>query len=204
MKQHDDIQQGSPEWHQKRKGKVTGTMLKKIMGSAKTRDDAKYEIIAARLTVGLEDDSENAMDRGTRLEPEAIDAFIFETGKKVEITGFCEDDDDPTICNSPDGLIPEENAAVEVKCMGGKNHVKMWLKNEVPDEYEWQVVQYFVINPKLKRMYFIGYNPDIEVHPLHIITIEREEIDEKVKEAKIAQKEFLAEVNEELAKIIKL
>jgi len=179
-------------------------MLKKIMGSAKTRDDAKYEIIAARLTVGLEDDSENAMDRGTRLEPEAIDAFIFETGKKVEITGFCEDDDDPTICNSPDGLIPEENAAVEVKCMGGKNHVKMWLKNEVPDEYEWQVVQYFVINPKLKRMYFIGYNPDIEVHPLHIITIEREEIDEKVREAKIAQKEFLAEVNEELAKIIKL
>lgn len=203
MKNHDNIKQGSPEWHQIRKGKVTGTALKKIMGTPRAREEAYYEIIAERLTVGLDDDNENPMDRGTRLEPEAIAAFEFETGKKVEITGFCEDDDDPMICNSPDGLIPKENAAVEVKCMGGKNHVKMWLKNEVPDDYEWQVVQYFVLNKKLEVLYFIGYNPDIETHPLHIIEVRREEIQAKIDEAKTAQKAFLAEVNETLEKLIK-
>lgn len=203
MKNHDNIKQGSPEWHQIRKGKVTGTALKKIMGTARAREEAFYEIIAERLTVGLGDEPENAMDRGTRLEPEAVDAFIFETGKKVEITGFCEDDDDPMICNSPDGLIPDENAAVEIKCMGGKNHVKMWLTNQVPDDYEWQVVQYFVLNKTLERLYFVGYNPDIEVHPLHIITVERAEIEPKIVEAKEAQKVFLAEVNETLKKLIK-
>lgn len=203
MKNHDNIKQGSPEWHQIRKGKVTGTALKKIMGTARAREEAFYEIIAERLTVGLGDESENAMDRGTRLEPEAVATFEFETGKKVEITGFCEDDDDPMICNSPDGLIPKENAAVEVKCLGGKNHVKMWLTNQVPDDYEWQVVQYFVLNKKLETLYFIGYNPDIPAHPLHVIEIKRAEIQEKIDLAKTAQKEFLAEVNAKLETIIK-
>lgn len=204
MKNHDNIKQGSPEWHQIRKGKVTGTTLKSIMGTPRARQEAIYEIIAERLTVGLDDDMENAMDRGTRLEPDAIAHFEFETGKKVDRTGFCEDDDDPMICNSPDGLIPKENAAVEVKCMGGKNHVKMWLTNQVPDDYEWQVVQYFVLNQKLKRLYFVGYNPDIPAHPMHVIEVEREAIQQKIDLAKVSQKEFLAEVNAILTTLIKM
>ena len=86
--------------------------------------------------------------------------------------------------------------------MGGKNHVKMWLTNKVPDEYEWQVVQYFVVNEKLEKLYFVGYNPDIPTHPLHIIEVNRETILEDIKNAKVAQKVFLGEVEDIIKKLI--
>lgn len=203
MKRHNNIKQGTDEWHHIRKGKITGTTLKAIMGTPKARKDAFYEIIAERLTVGNPDSEyENPMDRGTRLEPEAISTFEFETGLQVDRTGFCEDDTNPFISNSPDGLIGESEA-VEVKCMGGKNHVKMWLTNEVPDEYQWQVVQYFVVNPKLEKLYFVGYNPDIPAHPLHIIEETREGNSVNIAIAKSAQEEFINEVDEVLKTIIK-
>lgn len=205
MKKYNEIDQRSDEWHHIRKGKITGTVLKAIMGTPKARQDAMYEVIAERLTVGVdsEGDYESPMDRGTRLEPDAISMFELMTGKTVEQTGFCEDDTNAFIANSPDGLIGD-NEAVEAKCMGGKNHVKMWLTNEVPDEYEWQVVQYFVVNEKLEKLYFIGYNPDITIHPLHIIEVDRVQIADKIETARGAQQVFLNLVEEKLKDIIKL
>lgn len=202
MKKHN-IEQRTEEWHHLRKGKITGTTLKGIMGTPKARQSAIYEIVAERLTVGVETDYENAMDRGLRLESEAIAIFELETGKQVETIGFCEDESNPMIANSPDGLIGEDEA-VEIKCLEGKGHIKMWLTNEVPDEYEWQVVQYFIVNENLKKLYFVGYNPDIPVHPLHIIEIERKEIDDKIYKAKKSQEVFLQEVEAILSTIIKL
>lgn len=200
MKKHN-LTQGTEEWHQMRKGKMSGTVLKSIMGTPKARQEALYEMIAERLTVGVEMDYENPMDRGTRLEPDAITLFELKTGKDVERVGFCEDEDNASIGNSPDGLIGSEEA-IEVKCMGGKNHVKMWLTNELPDEYVWQVVQYFIVNPELKTLYFVGYNPDIPIHPTHIIEVKREEIEEKITHAKTQQNIFLKEVETVLSKII--
>lgn len=201
MRKYNNIQQGTDEWHQIRKGKITGTTLKAIMGTPKARQDAIYELIAERLTVGVDGDYENAMERGTRLEPDAIAIFELEMGKQVERTGFCEHDDYPLICNSPDGLIGEKEA-IETKCMGGKNHVKMWLTNQIPDEYEWQAIQYFVVNDKLEKLYFVGYNPDIPTHPIHIIELNRSEIVDKIEEAKAAEYDFLKQVEGELSKII--
>lgn len=203
MRKHNDIEQGTEAWHHIRKGKITGTTLKAIMGTPKARKDAVYEIIAERLTVGVDMDYENPMDRGTRLEPEAISAFEFETGKTVERTGFCEHDENSLIAYSPDGIISDEED-VEVKCMGGKNHVKMWLTNEVPDDYFWQVVQAFVVNPKLQKRNFVGYNPDIPTHPLHIIEVKRYEVEGEIELARERQDEFLGEVEAELSKIITL
>ncbi len=198
-----DIEQRTDEWHHLRKGKITGTTLKAIMGTPKARQEAIYEILAERLTIGIDDEFENAMDRGNRLEPDAIAEFELETGKTVERVGFCEDDDNAMICNSPDGLIGETEA-IEAKCMGGKNHVKMWLTNKVPDEYEWQVVQYFIVNEKLEKLYFVGYNPDIPVHSLHIIEVKREEIALDIENARKSQEAFLQEVDSILSTLIEL
>lgn len=203
MKKHNDIEQGTDEWHHLRKGKVTGTTLKAIMGTPKAYQDAIYELVAERLTVGPDNDEENAMDRGTRLESDAISMFEFETGKKVEKVGFCEDDTNPLIANSPDGLIGETEA-VEAKCPGGKNYVKMWLTNQIPDEYEWQAVQYFIVNPKLHKLYFIGYRPEITIHPLHIIILNRKDVEERILLARKKQEEFIVKVEEILSKLIKL
>lgn len=204
MKKHS-MEQGSPEWFQARKGKITGTVLKAIMGTKSRRQDAIYEIIAQRLTLGVEKDvdPENPMARGNRLEPDAIKMFEFETNMKVDRIGLAEMEDDASMAQSPDGLIGDD-AAIEVKCMGGKNHVKMWLTDQIPDDYYWQVVQYFVVNPELKKLYFVGYNPDIPMHKLHIITVDRASIETSIKEAHDAEKAFLMEVNSILSTLIKM
>jgi putative phage-type endonuclease len=202
----NNVEQRSPEWHQLRKTNITGTVLKGIMGTARARQEAIYESIANHLTIGVDDEEyENPMERGTRLEPDAIAEFEFLTGKSVEKVGFCESEEIEGVAQSPDGYIKDTNdtEAIEVKSMGGKNHVKLWLTNEVPDEYEWQVVQYFVVNEKLKKLYFVGYNPQIPTHPLHTIEILRENIESKITEAKEKQKIFIQEVESILKNIIK-
>lgn len=199
-----NVEQRSPEWEQLRKTRITGTMVKNIMGTPRARKEAFYEAIANRLTIGVEEDYENAMDRGTRLEPDAIATFELETGKSVERVGFCESNDNEAIAMSPDGYVKDTNytEAVEAKCMGGKNHVKLWLENEVPDEYYWQVVQYFVVNDELQTLYFIGYNPDIPAHPLHVIEVKRDVVLSSIEKSRIEQETFLEEVNVKLKEII--
>lgn len=200
MKRKDSIVQGTDAWHHIRKGKISGTVLKQIMGTPKARQDALWELISERLCKGLPEE-ENAMERGHRLEPEALAAFEYETGKIVERTGFVEDDDNSFIAQSPDGLIGETEA-VEVKCPGGRNYVKAWLTNEVPDEYYWQVIQYFVVNSKLETLHFVLYNPDIPVHPLHVIKVQRESLTEDIAKARDEQLKFLHEVDDKLSGIV--
>ena len=203
MKKHN-VEQRSSKWFQLRKTRITGTTLKGLMGTAKARQEAIYETIANRLKVGIDDEYENAMDRGTRLEPDAIKMFEFETNKSVEEIGMCESDENSAIAQSPDGYIAntKDTEAIEVKCLMGKNYVKMWLTNEVPDEHKWQVIQYFVVNDKLKKLYFVGFNPEIPIHALHIIEVERDEV--LVEKAKKAQLIFIQEVEAILQTIISI
>ena len=201
MKTFDKIIQQTDEWFQKRKGKITGTVLKDIMGTPYKRSEAIYEMIGDILAEGVEDQSENAMARGNRLEGEARAMFGFYQSKSVKETGIAEKDDNRQIASSPDGLIGE-NEALEIKCMGRKNHVKFWLTNKVPDEYEWQVIQYFIVNPKLEKLYFVGYHPEITIHPMHILEVKRDSIQTKILTAEKAQLAFLTEVKSILSTII--
>lgn len=200
--------QKSPEWQQVRKGVVTGTTLKQIMGGAKAYDSAFYEIVSERLTVGLdEEEYESDIDRGNRLEPEAIAEFELETGLVVEKIGFAESDSSKFVGQSPDGLIGETEA-IEVKCPAGKNHVRIWFTDQVPEvsgcDYKDQVVMYFVVNDKLQKLYFVSYNPKIPVHPLHIIEVTRESIAEDIEIAKQKVTEFLEKVEAKMSEIITL
>lgn len=202
------IDQRSPEWEQLRKTHITGTVLRGLMGTPYARQEMFYEIIANRLTVGVDSDTEyeNPMDRGTRLEPDAVAMFEIETGKKVEQIGFCQSEEMENVAQSPDGYIFDSNdtEALEIKSMGGKNHVKLWFENKVPAEYWWQVIQYFVVNEKLLKLYFVGFNPNIPIHPLHIIEVNKEDVLLDIAKAKRAQEVFLQEVNEKLKEIITL
>lgn len=195
------IPQQSPAWLQLKKGKISGTQLKGLMGTPKARQEALYDIIGERLKVGIDDEYEHPIDRGNRLEPFAVAAYEMEMGTAVDRTGFCQKDGEDHVGNSPDGLIGE-TGALEIKCPEHKNHIKYWLTNEIPDDYIWQVVQYFVVNEKLEWCDFVSYNPDIPVHPLHIIRVTREELADKIAEAESKEKVFLDEVNSILSGII--
>ena len=71
------------DWLIARRGKITGSALKDIIVKRGTgKKIGFYKLIAERLAIpdGTE---ESAMDRGTRLEIEALERFEKETGKTV-------------------------------------------------------------------------------------------------------------------------
>lgn len=139
------------------------------------------------------------MDRGHRLEEEAIEIFEKKTGKKVERVGFCLHDQYDCIASSPDGLIKSKGKyteAVEIKCLNSAMHLKALLENEIPSEYELQALQYFIVNDDLKKLHFVFYDPRIACRPYHAIELNREDIKEDIEKYREYQIDTINEVNE--------
>ena len=201
------MQQRSPEWFDARKGHITGTGLKKVIGRKDSQESYFYEILAERLAISDGSEAESAMDRGVRLENEALEAFEKKTGNIVESVGFIESSENQGIGCSPDGLIrkgKKYTGSIEVKCLNSGNHLRAWIEDKIPDEYMPQIIQAFIVNNDLQTMWSVFYDPRIKQHPLHIIKTERKEIAETIKEYKEAEEKFLERIDEALSKIVKI
>jgi predicted phage-related endonuclease len=188
-------------WLIARRGKITGTRLKDIINKRGTgKKKGFYEIIAERVAVVPDgEDLEKPMDRGHRLEEEAIQRFSIEYALMVdtELVMWMRDDDE-NIAVSPDGTVSEE-AAVEVKCLNSASHIEAWLTKEIPSEYAEQVMQYFVVNPKLKKLYFVFYDPRIPCRDFFVIEVKRNE--EEVTKYLECERIALLEINEIVEKL---
>jgi len=182
------------QWLEERKGKVTGTRLKDLILKRGTKPKIGfYEIIAERIAIPASE--ENAMDRGKRLEDEGMERFIKETGKKVNTDlVLWQREDNEHIAVSPDGYIGKTEA-VEVKCLSSARHIEAYLTQEIPNDFEYQVLQYFVVNDDLKKLYLVFYDPRMPKDFFWIET-KRKDINEKVKECLELEKESLAKIKE--------
>lgn len=182
------------EWLEARLGRITGTRA----GSLLSKRDKKplkafYELIAER--VAIPHDGENVMDRGLRLEDEAIERFKEVTGKKVNTDlVICYRDDDANIAYSPDGLIGKTED-VEVKCLNSAAHIEALLTKEVPSEYEAQITQGFVVNDKLKTRYMVFYDPRMP-KDFFYLTISRNDVQDRITEFLEMEREILRKVAE--------
>lgn len=184
------------DWLIARRGKITGSSLKDIIVKRGTgKKIGFYKLIAERLAIP-EGTEENAMDRGTRLELEALERFEKETGKKVDNSlVIWSRDDNASIAISPDGII-SETEAVEVKCLASERHIQALLEDKVPDDYWEQVLQYFAVNEKLETLYFAMYDPRLYKKDFFYFTITREQVQEEVAYILDYQKQILAEVEQ--------
>ena len=182
-------------WLEARRGKITGSRLKDIIVKRGTGYKIGfYELIAERIAVAP--DGENAMDRGTRLEEEAVTRFMQETGKKVDTSlVIWTRDDNESIAVSPDGFIGKKEA-VEAKCLASARHIEAWLTKEVPYEYEEQAIQYFIVNKDLQTLHFVFFDPRIPAKDYFVIEIKREKVKEKIEEYLEYQKKVLEEVDQ--------
>lgn len=171
---------------------------------------AFYELVAERL--GVPADDEFPMERGTRLEKEAIERFRKETGKEVDDSLLMWlREDNPGIAISPDGVIVPKKKSVkiteacEVKCLKSSLHIKAYIENKIPEEYEDQALHYFVVNDDLKTLYFILFDPRFDMFrgtesrkkPLDYIVFElhREKLAEQIKTRLAEQIAVLEEVD---------
>jgi putative phage-type endonuclease len=200
-----NCEQRTPEWHECRLGKITGTGLKKLV-STRSRSDFFYEILAERLTTEVEE-VETALQRGVNYEAEALKEFEKFSGKIVNQAGFCQSSKNEWIGYSPDGIIKigkKYSEDIEIKCPASKTHLKIWLENKIPEEYDAQIIQAFIVNPDLKKRYFISYDSRISIHPIHVIEVSRSEVEEKIAEYEKLEREFIDEINAKLEELLKL
>ena len=173
--------QGSEEWKKQRLGKFTASEISRLIfkkGSltqgAKTYVMEKVmEVITG---IPAKDFSNDAMDRGNELEPDAKQLYEFSTGRWVADCGFIELDADTG--GSPDGLIDSDGVA-EVKCPKLTIHYGYGTiqsddgfeqKNK---EYYWQMMHNMLCTNR-KWCDFISYNPDAP-HRLFIYRLNRNE-----------------------------
>lgn|SRR3990167_2030867 len=200
-----NVEQGSDEWLDYRKGKISGTMLTQMYSSRGTKKIGFYELIAERLAVPRDD--EDRMSRGLRLEEEALELFTKKTKKKIVRDGIWVHDKYPDIIISPDAAVPTKKKghyeeAVEVKCLSSARHLQAVIEDKVPSEFEAQMMQYFIVNTNLQNLYFVFYDPSVVSVPLHIIKVTRKELGDlpgKFLEFQLQQLEEVSEIIEKLA-----
>lgn len=145
-----ELDQGSNEWLQLRKSKVTATDAPIIMGAShwKTKLQLYHEKTDHEYTTPINE----RMQRGLDLEPHARDLFTLKTGIHVEPKVVVKD----WAMASLDGLNELGNVAVEIKCPGNLDHQSA-LKGYVPEHYFPQL-QHQMYVCGLKKMYYFSFD----------------------------------------------
>ncbi|KAF0128235.1 MAG: exo [Bacteroidetes bacterium] len=170
-----NLTQRTSAWHQIRLGKVTGSRMKTIFSSNNL--PLIYELIAEEISQSWDETYVSAaMQRGIDLEPLAREAYCYTTGREIHDFGFITSDELPYIGVSPDGATSDLTHAIEIKCPDTKNHVAYLATRQLPKEYQYQALTYFIAIPQLQSLDFVSYDPRFSIKALHILTITREEM----------------------------
>ena len=74
-------------------------------------------------------------------------------------------------------------------------HYEAWLTKKIPDEYEYQVLQYFIVNDKLKLLYFVFYDPSMP-KDFFFLEVKRSEVQEQVEQYLELERQTLKEIAE--------
>jgi len=180
-------------WLEARLGKVTGSKLNGLINKRGTeKKKGFYELIAERVAIPATE--ERPMERGLRLEEEAMERFEKETKKKVDKSlVLWVDEENESIAISPDGFIGKTEA-IEVKCLNSANHIEAWLTQEIPDEYYFQKLQYFIVNPKLKTLYFTFYDDRIPAKDFFYLIVNRSELEVEIERYRKEELELILEI----------
>lgn len=139
------MEQGTDAWKAARLGKVTASRVADVVARTKTgwaasRANLMAALICERLTGQPQDGYTNdAMRWGIETEPQARDAYAFQTDYDVEQVGFI---DHPRIAMSgasPDGMVGADGL-VEIKCPTSATHIDFLLSGAIPDKYLKQMM----------------------------------------------------------------
>lgn len=196
------LQQNSEAWREWRKGKITGSRLGDIIVKrGNGRKLGFYEVLAERLAIATDSDNVDAMARGHELESPALTAFEEHTGITVsrESVVWVSDFNEHIAC-SPDGEINDEEAT-EVKCLSSAKHLQAYFEQKIPSDYEEQVAQYFIVNEKLQALHVIFYDPRIPAKPVHVIIVNRVDIEDDIETYKAYELEALEDINNKIIEL---
>lgn len=154
---HKDIIQGTEEWHELRRGKLTASHATAI-ANKKSGLNTYIEDIIESLICEREHFENEHTRRGNELEPIARIKYEFETGSRVEEVGFVQ------YCEfsgfSPDGLIGEDGG-LEIKCRNNKKHLRLLRGGKIESSTIWQIQQSLFMSGR-KWWDFVSYNKNFK------------------------------------------
>ena len=175
-------------------------------------NDSIYKLIAQRIAKPInpndytlpEGATYSAMLRGQILEEEARELISEKLGKNIIPGRVWQSEENEYMICSPDGEFEDETEAVEIKCLDSWKVVKAYYEKHPPSEYKPQILQYFVVNDKLKKLYFCIYsdvfsNPDLG---LQIFELNREDYKEEIEIVKRVENATLELVEKEAQKLM--
>jgi putative phage-type endonuclease len=194
------VEQGTAEWHELRRGKVTASRVADILAKTKTgasasRQNYLIELALQRTTKTIEPSYTNAaMEWGTATEPQARVAYEVASNNFVDQVAFI---DHPSIKGfgcSPDGIVGE--GLIEIKCPNSATHWEYYKAKEPPKKYFIQM-QAQMACTGAKWCDFVSFDPRMpERSQLLIVNVPRDSEFIVYMEAEI--KQFLNEVETEV------
>lgn len=159
MVEHD-VEQGSPEWFEVRKGKMTASKATAIGNYGKGLETYIIEMMAESMSSGEKDGFKSKdTERGNLYEPIARKVYALETGLDVRQVGFIEYNE--FVGCSPDGLMDLEDGGLEIKCPDDTKYFKYLLngEEEIDSGYIWQIQMNLLITGR-KWWDLVIYNPN--------------------------------------------
>ena len=114
MPEYLEFEQGTPEWHEARRGVATASRFKDVLakGQGKTRQKYLYELAGEIITGEPMPSYSNAhMERGHEMEPDAREMYAFTQGVDPVQVGFVKEG--RAGC-SPDSLVGDDGL-LEIK-----------------------------------------------------------------------------------------
>lgn len=197
-----DIQQGSDEWLELRKGKITGGKISPLLSKNKTKWwDKLIDKLLAEVFVNenYETIKTFAMERWLELEVEAKKIFEKVKNKKIKNVWFIEKKfKNLKLWCSPDWLIEKKNSAIEIKCPLWEKTINYFLNfDNIFKDYQWQILNYFLVIDDLEILYFMVYNPNLKSKINYkIYEIKKEDIEEDLKKLTTNLVDFEKDYNE--------
>ncbi len=202
-----DCEQGTPQWHAARCGRVTGSRIADIVrktktGVSKMRATYMGELLAERLAGHQPSDGfvSQAMQWGKDCEDKARTTYAFMRDVAPVRVGFIIHPTIEMAGASPDSLIGNDGGA-EFKCPNSSTHVDSLLGADIDPDYvkqcQWNMAC-------AGRDWWDWASFDLRLPPamqLHVRRIHRD--DAMIAELEKATVEFIQELEEKVAELTK-
>lgn len=169
MKIYKDIVQGTEEWHELRKLKLTASNATAIGNNGKGLETYITKLILRTFIDEVHVTSKD-IERGNELEPIARMKYEFEKGVEAYEVGFIERCSNSGY--SPDGLVDldylkEGPGLIEIKARNDAKHFALLQGGNVDSGVKWQMQMGMLITGR-KWCDFISYNPNFKKNSLFV------------------------------------
>lgn len=203
-----DCEQGTPEWHAARCGKVTGSRVADVVRKTKSGVSASRatyagELVAERLS-GFQASSSfstRATEWGKEQEASARQLYALMTDAKVSTVGFVDHHSIEWSGVSPDGLV-DDTGLVSFKCPNSSTHITTLLGAPIEPDYIKQMVWEMACTGR-EWCDFVSFDPRLPPEmQIEIRRVHRDPV--VIAELEIEVRKFLGEVSDTVDRLVKL